>query len=403
MSGADETMGADDARCDDAAQKAAMTLSGAGETGAAKAAGSATDMSGGAEFESDMRQSDASATQEFEAGASEADAPEADDAGAGALAEVGADVAISAAEIRDAESAQTDGFVSDADRREAAEDPPVVAPAANVAPLAEANGAEGQTVDSPLAEPPPPPGEQVIRAVEALIFASTEPVSARTILGLLESRALIPEAVQDVGAYVRETLVALVARYDGRGVAPVEVAGGWQFRTAPDLAPMLTKVLAKPRRLQRGTMETLAIIAYHQPCTRAEIEEIRGVSLGQTVLDTLIEESLIAPRGRKEVPGRPVLWGTTADFLRHFGLTSLTALPRREELLGDMPTSPRLPATHNAPQNSADLLTHAAEGSEESSPLAEADMDGRSVPDDEAREPSGGGAGASEAPSEDED
>ncbi|WP_246789354.1 SMC-Scp complex subunit ScpB [Acetobacter nitrogenifigens] len=244
----------------------------------------------------------------------------------------------------------------------------------------------------------------MIRAVEALIFASTEPVSARTILGLLESRALIPEAVQDVGAYVRETLVALVARYDGRGVAPVEVAGGWQFRTAADLAPMLTKVLAKPRRLQRGTMETLAIIAYHQPCTRAEIEEIRGVSLGQTVLDTLIEESLIAPRGRKEVPGRPVLWGTTADFLRHFGLTSLTALPRREELLGDMPTSPRLPVTHNAQQNSADLLTHGTESSEESSsPEDEKDMGGRSVPDDDTREPSGGDAGASEALSDDED
>nr|WP_279380928.1 SMC-Scp complex subunit ScpB [Acetobacter sacchari] len=269
--------------------------------------------------------------------------------------------------------------------------------------MAEANGAEVQTVDSRPAEPPRPPSEQVIRAVEALIFASTEPVSARTILGLLESRAMIPEAVQDVGAYVRETLVALVARYDGRGVAPVEVAGGWQFRTAPDLAPMLTKVLAKPRRLQRGTMETLAIIAYHQPCTRAEIEEIRGVSLGQTVLDTLIEESLIAPRGRKEVPGRPVLWGTTADFLRHFGLTSLTALPRREELLGDMPTSPRLPVTHNAQQSSADLLTHGTESSEESSSPEEEDMGGRSVPDDDTRKPSEGDAGASEALSDDED
>lgn len=189
------------------------------------------------------------------------------------------------------------------------------------------------------------PADAVVRLVEAFIFASTEPVSAKAVLTLLEGHDLIPAEVEDVGAYVRDVFALLCARYAGRGVAPVLVAGGWQFRTVADLAPLLTRVLPKPRRLQRVTMETLAIIAYHQPCTRAEIEDIRGVSVSQNTLDTLIEESLVAPRGRKEVPGRPVLWGTTPDFLRHFGLASLNDLPRREELLGDMPTSPKIGAT----------------------------------------------------------
>lgn len=205
--------------------------------------------------------------------------------------------------------------------------------------------------DESQTETPITPSDEAVRLVEAMIFASTDPVSARAILGLLEGQGLIPDAVDDIGAYVRAVVTILETRYEGRGVVPVEVAGGWQFRTAADLAPRLTRVMPKPRRLQRATMETLAIIAYHQPCTRAEIEEIRGVSVNQNILDTLIEESLIAPRGRKEVPGRPVLWGTTPDFLRHFGLKSLNDLPRREELMGDMPTSPRRPA-----ENTADLL-----------------------------------------------
>nr|WP_298795624.1 SMC-Scp complex subunit ScpB [uncultured Acetobacter sp.] len=203
-------------------------------------------------------------------------------------------------------------------------------------------GAELQEADVALAVP-----DDAVRLAEALIFAGTEPVSLRRLAELLELRQLVPEGMEDLGAFVAAVMAALVARYDGRGVTPVEVAGGWQFRTAPDLAPALTRVLEKPRRLPRAVMETLAIIAYHQPCTRVEIEEIRGVSLGQNVLDTLIEASLIAPRGRKEVPGRPVLWGTTPDFLRHFGLRALSDLPRREELLVDVPdtlTSRRTPA-----------------------------------------------------------
>ena len=179
-----------------------------------------------------------------------------------------------------------------------------------------------------------------VRLAEALIFASTEPVTEKALLELLQARNALPEdascAEPDVGM-LGAVLDALREQYEGHGVTPVRVAGGWQFRTAPDLAPCLTKVMYRPRRLPRTAMETLSIIAYHQPCTRSEVEEIRGVSLSQATLDALLEAELIVPRGRKEVPGRPVLWGTSAGFLRYFGLHDLRDLPRREELLVELP------------------------------------------------------------------
>ncbi|KAB8123470.1 SMC-Scp complex subunit ScpB [Komagataeibacter medellinensis] len=193
-----------------------------------------------------------------------------------------------------------------------------------------------------------------LRLVEALVFARADPLSTRAIAEVLTAQGGIPHDVMDRDAYVAATLAALGAQYEGGGVVLVEVAGGWQFRTAPDLAPRLTRVMPRPRRLARSTMETLAIIAYHQPCTRAEIEEIRGVSLSQQVLDTLLEAELILPLGRKEVPGRPILWGTSAGFLRHFGLKDLGDLPRREELLVDVPDSP-------APVGMPEADTRAAE------------------------------------------
>lgn len=161
-----------------------------------------------------------------------------------------------------------------------------------------------------------------VRVVEALLFASAEPVGAAAL-----ARLLPPEVD------VEPVLLALQARYAGRGVELVEVGAGWQFRTAPDLAPLLVRVVPQPRRLPRAAMETLAVIAYHQPATRADIEDIRGVSLGQAVMDALLDAGLIEPRGRKEVPGRPTLWGTTAGFLAQFGLRDLRELPRREDLL----------------------------------------------------------------------
>ncbi len=166
------------------------------------------------------------------------------------------------------------------------------------------------------------PGEDHIRLAEALIFASAEPVGARA-LG-----ALLPEDI-DADAVLR----LVRARYEGRGVELVEVGPGWQFRTAPDLAPRLTRVISRPRRLPRVAMETLAIIAWHQPVTRAQIEEIRGAALGQATLDALLEASLIRSAGHREVPGRPTLWATTPAFLAQFGLKDLGDLPKRSELV----------------------------------------------------------------------
>ncbi|MFT8242661.1 SMC-Scp complex subunit ScpB [Roseomonas sp. BN140053] len=167
-----------------------------------------------------------------------------------------------------------------------------------------------------------PPEEQALRLAEALLFASDRPVATARLAAALGEEG-------DAAA----VLSALRDRYAGRGVEVVEVAGGWAFRTAPDLAPALTRVIEVPKRLPRAAMEALAAIAWRQPVTRAEIEDLRGASLSQNSLDALLEAGLIAPRGRKESPGRPVLWGTTPRFLEQFGLRSLAELPRQEDLL----------------------------------------------------------------------
>jgi len=175
--------------------------------------------------------------------------------------------------------------------------------------------------------------DEMVRLAEALVFASAAPVSART----------LTQALPD-GADVDAVIAALKERYAGRGVELAEVGGGLQFRTAADLAPRLKRVVHVPRRLPRAAMETLAIVAYHQPVTRPEIEEIRGTSLSQQTLDALLEANLIAPRGRRESPGRPTLWGTTTQFLAQFGLKDLRELPRREDLLLEPPTPEQAPA-----------------------------------------------------------
>ena len=177
--------------------------------------------------------------------------------------------------------------------------------------------------DEPLAYVP---DDAALRLAEALVFASAGPVTARALSQLLPATA-------DADA----VLAALRARYAGRGVELVETAGGMMFRTAEDLAPLLRKVVQIPRRLPRVAMETLAIIAYHQPVTRAEIEEIRGTSLAQQTLEALMEAGLIMLKGRRETPGRPALWGTTPAFLAQFGLKDLRDLPRREDLLLELP------------------------------------------------------------------
>ncbi|HEX7389023.1 MAG TPA: SMC-Scp complex subunit ScpB, partial [Acidiphilium sp.] len=172
------------------------------------------------------------------------------------------------------------------------------------------------------------------RLIEAVIFASREPVPLRTLATLL------PE-----GTELDTVIAAIRAHHDGGGIELVEAGSGVMFRTAPDLAPALRKVVEVPRRLPRVAMETLAIVAYHQPVTRAEIEEIRGASLSQSTLDALLEADLVAPAGHKEAPGRPTLWATTPNFLAGFGLKSLRDLPRQTDLLVEaaplpLPTGP---------------------------------------------------------------
>ena len=219
-------------------------------------------------------------------------------------------------------------------------DQPTAEPGSETAPAAvDADSA------APPAETPAPtdtaPDEDSLRLAEALVFASAAPVSARALSQLLPAN-------MDADAVI----VALRDRYAGRGVELVETAGGIQFRTAPDLAPRLRKVIEVPRKLPRVAMEVLAIIAYHQPCTRADIEEIRGTSLSQQTLDALLEANLVAPKGRREVPGRPTLWGTTPQFLAQFGLKDIRDLPQRGDLLLE---PPKPSGVSDAPPLAADL------------------------------------------------
>jgi segregation and condensation protein B len=182
-----------------------------------------------------------------------------------------------------------------------------------------------EDVAPPVADPYEP-DDDALRLAEALVFATAGPVTARALSQLLPDTA-------DADA----VLAALRARYTGRGVELVDAGGGVMFRTAEDLAPRLRKVVQVPRRLPRVAMETLAIIAYHQPVTRAEIEEIRGTALAQQTLEALLEAELIVLKGRRETPGRPATWGTTPQFLAQFGLNDLRDLPRREDLLLELP------------------------------------------------------------------
>lgn len=162
---------------------------------------------------------------------------------------------------------------------------------------------------------------ELLRRLEAMLFASTEPITESQLAERLPS-----------GANVRSLLDELQGVYANRGVNLVCRGRGWAFRTAPDVAPYLTLERENHRKLSRAAVETLAIIAYQQPVTRPEIEEIRGVALSKGTLDILLEAGWIRPRGRRQVPGRPVTWGTTASFLDHFGLENTDALPGIEEL-----------------------------------------------------------------------
>jgi segregation and condensation protein B len=163
--------------------------------------------------------------------------------------------------------------------------------------------------------------EPQLRLVEALLFAADEPLSEETLTRRLGE-----------GVDLDRLLRALAEHYATRGVNLVRLAGGWTFRTAPDLAASLRIERSVGRKFSRAAVETLAVIAYHQPVTRAEIEEIRGVGLAKGTIDTLMEAGWVRPKGRRMSPGRPLLWVTTPGFLSHFGLASLGDLPQLDEL-----------------------------------------------------------------------
>lgn len=162
-----------------------------------------------------------------------------------------------------------------------------------------------------------------IRVIEALLFTATSPITAREMAPHLTREA-------DIGVLMD----MLTADYARRGVNVLKVAGGWMLRTAPDLAHLLAGAGPEPRKLSRAATEVLAIVAYHQPVTRAEIEEIRGVTTSKGTLDVLLESGWIRLRGRRKSPGRPVTYGTTAAFLIHFGLDAVQDLPGLDELKG---------------------------------------------------------------------
>ena len=180
--------------------------------------------------------------------------------------------------------------------------------------------------------------EQDMRHLEALLFAAVEPIDVETL------RERMPEGC-DVGAL----LARIVRDYAGRGVNLVRVADRWRFQTAPDLEPHLVDIKETPRKLSKAALETLAIIAYHQPVTRAEIEDVRGVSVSSGTLDVLMELSWVRPRGRRRTPGRPVTYGTTDGFLAHFNLETIADLPGKDDLKAAGLLDPRLPKDFDMP------------------------------------------------------
>jgi segregation and condensation protein B len=198
-----------------------------------------------------------------------------------------------------------------------------------------------------------------VRILEALLFASKEPLDEKTLA------ARLPE-----GFELRATLQQLQNEYASRGVNLLRIGGKWTFRTATDLSWLLTKESVQPRKLSRAATETLAVIAYHQPVTRVEIEDIRGVTISRGTIDLLLETGWIRPRGRRKAPGRPITYGTTEAFISHFGLEQLSDLPGLDELKGSGLLDGRLPPEFSVPMPSDDPALRADED-----PLEPGDLD----------------------------
>ena len=201
---------------------------------------------------------------------------------------------------------------------------------------------------------------EAVRMAEAIVFASAEPVSEKQI------GQRLPEGI-DVPAAMAE----LQQIYARRGVNLVKVGDAWAFRTAGDLAFLMSRDSVQQKKLSRAALEVLAIIAYHQPVTRAEIEDIRGVETSKGTIDTLMETEWIRMRGRRRTPGRPVTYGTTEKFLDHFALEEIRDLPGMEELKGAGLLAARMPAGFSmpVPPSDPDLLT------EDEDPLTDVDLE----------------------------
>ncbi|MBB3889591.1 segregation and condensation protein B [Phenylobacterium haematophilum] len=176
------------------------------------------------------------------------------------------------------------------------------------------------------------------RQIEALLFAAAGPLSVEDLAKRIPANADVPAAI-----------AALQKTYEGRGVELACVAGRWRFQTAEDLAFLMTEEREEPRRLSKAAQETLAIIAYHQPVTRAEIESVRGVQASKGTLDVLLELGLVRMRGRRRTPGRPVTYGTTDAFLEHYGLANLADLPGVAEMKAAGLLTLDLPPDFNVP------------------------------------------------------
>lgn len=187
----------------------------------------------------------------------------------------------------------------------------------------------------------------LLRIVEALVFAAAEPVSEEALKKCLPG-----------GTDVKSLLAELKESYAARGVTLVQVSGKWAFRTADDLSYLLRREAQEQKRLSKAALETLAIVAYHQPVTRAEIEDIRGVAISKGTLDQLMEMGWVRLRGRRKTPGRPVTYGTTEEFLAHFGLNEVSDLPGMAELKGAGLLDANLPPdfTVPSPSNEQGLL-----------------------------------------------
>jgi segregation and condensation protein B len=201
---------------------------------------------------------------------------------------------------------------------------------------------------------------EAMRMAEALVFASAEPVTEKALAQRLPEGIDVPQVMAELQRF-----------YEKRGVNLVRVADAWAFRTAGDLAFLMSRDAVQQKKLSRAALEVLAIVAYHQPVTRAEMEDIRGVETSKGTLDLLLETGWVRMRGRRRTPGRPVTYGTTESFLDHFGLAEIRDLPGMEELKGAGLLSTRMPSNFSMPQPPADP----DELAEDEDPLTDIDLE----------------------------